>query len=193
MKPLVHQHMLMSVFLTCTEPGSVPGQNYVDLEAAVCWLNWDWEAVPVNWVPAHRGDRGRDGAYLFQLGRILCWQMHTEATEPLILRHETFIEYLFAKNCLKIQMRANDLSSVWHQKRDVRGAQEEITRIFFWQKTINKSNVNPPTPHRHKQDTRQYVGFALCLQCLETTVWKNGILRTRMYLKRDEPGCSLCQ
>lgn len=72
MKPLVHQHMLMSVFLTCTEPGSVPGQNYVDLEAAVCWLKWDWEAVPVNWVPAHRGDRGRDGAYLFQLGRILC-------------------------------------------------------------------------------------------------------------------------
>lgn len=146
MRPLIHQHMLMSVFLTCTEPGSVPGQNYVDLEAAVCWLNWDWEAVPVNWVPARRGDRGRDGAYLFQLGRILCWQIHTEATEPLILRHEKFIEYLFATNCVKIQIRAHDLSSV--------------------------------CPHRC---------FALCLQCLETTLWKSGILRTRMYLKRDEP------
>lgn len=31
----------MSMLLTCTEPGSAPGQNCADLEAAVCWVNWD--------------------------------------------------------------------------------------------------------------------------------------------------------
>ena len=47
----------MSDLLTCTEPGSVPGQNCVDLGAAVCWLNWDWKDPPMNWVPA---DKERD-------------------------------------------------------------------------------------------------------------------------------------
>lgn len=32
---------VLSVSLTCTEPGSAPGQNCVDLEAAVCWVSWD--------------------------------------------------------------------------------------------------------------------------------------------------------
>lgn len=51
----------MSTLLTCTEPGSVPGQNYVDLEAVVCWLNWDWKDPPVNWVPADKdSERGTE-------------------------------------------------------------------------------------------------------------------------------------
>lgn len=47
------------ILLTCTEPGNVPGQNYVDLEAVVCWLNWDWKAAPVNLVPAHKETKQR--------------------------------------------------------------------------------------------------------------------------------------
>lgn len=46
--------LLTSMLLTCTEPGSVPGQNCVDLEAAVCWLNWDWKGPQLNWVPADK-------------------------------------------------------------------------------------------------------------------------------------------
>lgn len=44
----------MSVLLTCTEPGSVPGQNCADLEAAVCWLKRDWKDPPMDWVPADK-------------------------------------------------------------------------------------------------------------------------------------------
>lgn len=76
------------MLLTCTEPGSGPGQNYVDLEAAVCWPNWDWKDAPMNWVPAHReteeerqkGDKVINvcgcGTYLLRLQRILCRRMH---------------------------------------------------------------------------------------------------------------------
>lgn len=54
--------LLMSMLLTCTEPGSVPGQNCVDLVAAVRWLNWDWKDPLMNWVPAdrERGTRRRE-------------------------------------------------------------------------------------------------------------------------------------
>lgn len=46
--------LFVCLLLTCTEPGSVRGQNCVDLEAAVCWLNWDWRNPQMSWVPADK-------------------------------------------------------------------------------------------------------------------------------------------
>lgn len=43
--------MFIRVSLTCTEPGSVPGQSCGDLQAAECWLHWDWKTGPVDLVP----------------------------------------------------------------------------------------------------------------------------------------------
>lgn len=69
----------MSTLPTCIEPGSVPGQNCVDLEPAVCWLNWDWKDPPMNWVPADKETNyhvSEHGMYLLQLLRKFCRQMH---------------------------------------------------------------------------------------------------------------------
>lgn len=48
-----------SVRLTCTELGSVPGQNCADLEVAACWLSWDWKHYPMKWFPVNRGGQRR--------------------------------------------------------------------------------------------------------------------------------------
>lgn len=82
--------------------------------------------------------------------------------------------YLFATNCVKI--RANDLTETWHERcTEGDNAHQSIH--------CNK--------HKQKKTYPNLLDFALCLQRLGTKLWKSGILRTRMYLKRDEPTFSL--